>query len=145
MKNSISKMSPGQGLIEMVLVVLFIAVGVIAMVNFQNYLAYSTNTAQQRADATMLASSRLEVLRDFYVLNTQGSYPAYQNIVTGNENVTVGNTAFAVAWTVTPVATPSYKTLDVVVSWTDRYNGAQSVRLVTIVAGIDPAYSAIIM
>lgn len=135
----------GQGLIDMILVVLFIAVGVIAMVKFQNYLAYSTNTAQQRSDASLLASNQIEILRDFEVLTTQTGYSAYQDIASGSYNTTVGNTTYSVVSTVTPNTTPIYKNIDVTVSWTDRLNGTQSVRLITQVAGIDPAYSARIM
>lgn len=135
----------GQGLIEMLLVVLFTSLTVIEIIKFQNYLAYSTNATQQQNDANILAVKQLEMLRDFDVLAVQGSYSSYAGIASGSSNATVGNTTYAIVWTVTTTAAPSYKNLNVTVSWTDRFNASQSVGLITNVAGIDPSSPATFM
>lgn len=135
----------GQTLIETLVTLLFVAVGVIALIRFQNYLSYDNNVAQQTADALTLATSKLESLKDFQVLNTTSGYTAYAGITTGSATATVMNTSYNLAWTVTAHTSPTYKTLDVTVSWTDRYGNAQSVELTTNVAGLEPSDSAAIM
>lgn len=135
----------GQGLIETLIALLFIAVSVIALIRFQNYLAYSNNITQQQADATILASKQIETLRDFQVLNNTNGYTSYQSIASGTGSFTGINTTYTITWTVTPYTNPTYKMIDVVITWTDRYNNSQSVELITHVAGIDPSYSSAIM
>ena len=117
----------------------------IALILFQAGIAYGDSVAQQKSQATLLATSEIESLRDFNVLNTQVPYAAYQNIASGTSNSTVGNTTYTLTWTVTAYVNPTYKTIDISVTWTDRRAIAQSIRLITMVAGIDPPYSAAIM
>lgn len=135
----------GQTLIEALITVLFIAIGVIALVRFQNYLAYDNSITQQRADATILAMSRIETLKEFQVLNTTVGYTAYQDITSGSSTVSGVNTTYTVNWVVTSYTNPTYKTIDVTVSWIDRYGNTQSIRLVSDVAGIEPSTSAAII
>src|SRR5688572_35754 len=132
----------GQGLIETLTILLFISVSVVALLQFQHYLSYSTSVTKQQSDAAIVATSQVETLRDFSVLTTQAGYAAYQDIVSGTGNTVVNNTTYTMNWTVTTNTDPDYKTIDVTVSWTDRRNVAQSVRLITQVAGIDPSLSA---
>ncbi len=135
----------GQTLIEVLITLLFIAVSVIALIRFQNYLSYDNSLSQQKAHATTIAQSQIETLRDFQVLNTTSGYTAYQGIVSGSSTVTGSAATYTVTWTITTTASPSYKQISVTVAWTDRYNRAQSVVLVTNVAGIQPANSASVM
>lgn len=135
----------GQTLIEVLVTLLFISVSVIALIKFQNYMAYANSLAQQKSEATILAEKQIETLRDFQVLNNTGGYTSYQSIVTGSSTVTGANASYALAWTVTPYTNPTYKTIDITVSWTDRYNASQSVRLISTVAGIDPGNSSSII
>lgn len=134
----------GIGLIETLLIVLFASICVVALINFQHYLSSSTNSSQQWFDATILATSKVESLRDFQVLTNTAGYSSYQGISSGTSNSTVGNTSYTLTWTVTTNTNPNYKTIDVTVTWTDRFNTSQSVRLTSQVAGIDPAMSAAI-
>lgn len=135
----------GQTLVEVLVTLLFIAAGVIALIRFQNYLAYDTSLSQQKADATILATKQLETLRDFQVLNTTSGYTSYQSIASGSSSSTIGNTTYTVTWTVTPYTNPTYKNVSISVSWTDRYSTAQTLRLISNIAGIDPSNSASIM
>lgn len=144
MNISLFPKQTGVGLIETLLIVLFVSVSIIALVNFQHYLSFSSNQAQQQFDATIIANQQLETLRDFQVLNTTAGYKAYADIASGSSTKTVGNTLFNLAWTVTTNTNPNYKTIDITVSWTDRFSTSRSVRLVTQVAGIDPASAATI-
>ena len=135
----------GQTLVEVLITVLIIAVSVISLIRFQHYLAYDSNLTQQKADAMSLASKEMESLRYFQVQNTTSGYTAYQDIVTGSSAATISNTTYTINWTVTTDTNPNYKVVNVAISWTDRYSNANSVTLVSDIAGIDPAHSASIM
>lgn len=135
----------GNTLIEALVTILFIAFSVIALVRFQHYLAYDNSLAQQRAEATEIGMSKLESLRDFQTLNTTSGYFAYQDIASGTSTVNGINATYSLSWTVASFVNPTYKTIDLTVSWTDRNNGSQSVRLITYVAGVEPSNSAVIM
>jgi len=139
------KTNQGQTLIEVLVTVLLIAVGVIALIRFQNYLTYQSNLTAKKADAITLATSQIETLRSFEVLNNTSGYTSYQGIVSGNNNTTLNNTTYSMTWTVTPNTSPVYKTINVSVSWVDRNSITHTIQLVTDVAGIEPANSASIM
>ena len=139
------KKQAGQGLIETLITILLIAISVIALVRFQNYLAYTNSLTRQYNDAGILALEKIESLRDFQVINNTGGYTSYQSIVSGT-GTSAGTTAtYTLTWTVTANTNPTYKNIDITVSWTDRNNTARSVRFITRVAGVDPGYSASIM
>lgn len=137
--------SRGQTLVEALVTLLFIAVGVVALVRFQNYLAYDNSVSRQKADATAIAQSRMETLRDFQVLNNTSGYTSYESIASGSAVVTGSTATYNVAWTVTTNTDPDYKDVTVTVSWTDRNGGSQSVVLTSRIAGIEPANSAAVM
>lgn len=135
----------GQTLIETLVTLVVIAIGVIALIRFQNYLSYDNSLSQQKADATTIAQSQIESIRDYQVLNNTSGYSSYQNIASGSSTVTGTTTTYTVNWTITSVTNPTYKRIDVTVSWTDRRGTAQSVRLISNVAGVEPANSAAVM
>lgn len=137
--------SQGQTLVETLITVLFIGLGVLALIRFQNYLNYDSSLAQQRSTAARLAESQLETIKDFHVLNNTTGYTSYQSITTGSSTVTGTTATYTVSWTVTPFTNPTYKNVDINVTWTDRNGSNQSVRLVTNIAGVDPGNSAAIM
>lgn len=132
----------GQGLIEVLLTLLILAGTTIALIRFQANLSYSNGVAQEIADATQLGVKQIETLRDFTVLT--GS-PSYQTIASGTSTVTGSETTYTLTWTVTTFTNPNYKSLDVTISWTDRRGVARTVRLISQVAGINPANSAAII
>lgn len=140
-KNKIKQ--SGQGLIETLIALLIISGGAIALIQFEHNLSYNNNLAQQQAEATLFATQQIESLRNFAVINNTSGYNAYQSIATGNRTANGANTTYTLNWTVTTSSTtPSYKTIDLIVSWTDSYGNAQSIDLTTIIAGLDPAYQA---
>jgi Tfp pilus assembly protein PilV len=145
MKNQHMKFKKGQTLVEALITLVFISVTVIALIRFQNYLSYDNSLSQQKGDATMIAQSKIETLRDFQVLNNTSGYTSYQSIASGSSTTTGKTAVYTVAWTITTLSNPTYKTIDVTVSWTDRKGIAQSVRLISHVAGIEPANSAAVM
>lgn len=135
----------GQTLVEVLVTIVFIAVAVIALVRFQNYLAYDNLLTQQKNAASLLATQEIEVLKNFQVLNNTAGYTSYQSIASGTSSATVGNTTYTITRTVTSYTNPTYKNINVTVSWTDRNSIAQSIQLSTDIAGIDPGTSGSIM
>lgn len=144
MKTLLAKQS-GQGLIEILIVCVIITIACVSLMKFQAALSYKDSLALQRSDATILALTELESLRDYQVLTTQSPYTAYANIASGSSTSTGTNTTYTITWTVNTVASPAYKTITVVVSWTDALSNAQSITLVTNVAGLTPVFSATVL
>jgi Tfp pilus assembly protein PilV len=135
----------GQGLIEILIVACVIVICCISLMEFQATLSYRDSLALQRSDALVLAEHQIESLRDFDVLTTQAPYAAYSDIASGTSTSVGVNTTYSLSWTVTTTATPSYKTIDVTVTWNDLRNTSQSVRLTTRLAGLQPVFSATVM
>ncbi len=135
----------GQTLIEALVTLVFITVSVIALIRFQNYLAYDTSVAQQTNTARLLAVSQIETLRDYQVINNTPGYTSYQSIASGSGTASSDGTNYTITYTVTTYTNPNYKNLDVSVTWTSRYGTSQSVRLISNVAQLDPQDSAAIM
>lgn len=135
----------GQTLVETLVTIVFISMAVIALIRFQNYLSYDNSLSQQTATAITLAESEIETLRDFQVLTTTSGYTAYSSIASGSSTNNGTSAVYTITWTVTSYTNPTYKNISVTVSWTDRRGTAQSVQLVTNVAGIQPANSAAVM
>jgi Tfp pilus assembly protein PilV len=140
-----NKQQYGQGLIEMLIVVVIVASCCMALFKFQMTLRYRDSLALQQSDATILALNKIESLRDFHVLTPQTPYAAYQDIVSGSSSTAGMNTTYTLTWTVTTNASPRYKVINVSVSWTDIRNNSQSVQLTTELAGIQPIFSASII
>jgi Tfp pilus assembly protein PilV len=132
----------GIGLIETLMIVLFISISIVALMRFQKFLITSTHYTQQQGDALILATKQMETLRDFTVINTTSGYIAYQDISSGTSTISQNGTSYTVAWTITTNTAPTYKILNVTVSWTDRSNTNRSINLVSRVASVDPANSS---
>lgn len=135
----------GQTLIEALITILLVAGGILALIRFQNYLAYDNSLSQQRAEATIIGIRRLEILRDYQRLATTSGFTAYQDIASGTATVTGVNATYNLNWTVTSFTNPTYKTVELTVSWTDRNNVSRSIQLSTRIAGIEPSFSAVII
>lgn len=135
----------GFTLIETLITVLFIAFGVLALIRFQNFLAYDHSLSQQRADAVLLAERQIEILKNYHVVNTTPGYTAYQSIVTGTSSETGLSATYTITWTVSTFTNPSYKNISVTVSWTDRNGTSRSVNLTTRISEVEPGNSSTIM
>ena len=129
-------------MIEVMMTLLIIAGCVIALVRFQNYLVYSNSVANQKSTAYQLALNQIETLRDYSALTGSNSYA---NIASGSSTNAGVSATYTITWTVASYVNPTYKNIDVNITWTDRYGGAQSERLITNIAQIDPSFSSTIM
>lgn len=135
------KTQQGMGLIETLVTLLIIAGSVIALIRFQNNLAYQNSLIQQQNTALNLASTKIASLQTFTTLT--GGSNSYQSIASGSSSSTINDATYTVTWTVTDNTT--YKTVNVTVSWQDHYGVSQSKQLTTNIAKVDPASSASIM
>lgn len=129
----------GQTFVEALATLLFVSIAVIALIRFQNYLAYDNSFAQQKAEALILATKQIETLRNFQVLNNITGYTSYQSIASGSATSTEKTTIYTINTIVSTFTNPTYKNVTVTVSWTDRNNQSQSVQVITMIAAIDPA------
>lgn len=133
----------GQGLIETIIALLIISGGVVALIQFEHNLSYSNSFSQQQAEATILATNTIEALRNFAVINNTSGYNSYQSIASGTSTSNGANATYSLNWTVTTSTTsPTYKTVDLTVSWNDLNGATQSIELTTLILGIDPATQA---
>lgn len=135
----ILRLQKGQGLIEIAITMLIFASVALAISQYQIYLAYSNSVSQQQNTAMILAIQQIEVVRDFSTISS------YNTIASTTSTQTSENTTYTITTTITTNTNPNYKRIDVRVSWTDRRNVSQSIRLTSTIAGIDPAYSSSIM
>jgi Tfp pilus assembly protein PilE len=142
MKKYIFKHMLGQTLIEVMLTLLILGVTAVSLISFQNYLAYSNSLSRQTSEALLIATNKMETLKDFQVLNNLTGYTSYQSIATGTSTTTGNSATYNLSWTVTAFTNPTYKNVNLTVSWTDRNNVSQSVNLTARIAGIDPSLSA---
>jgi len=135
----------GQGLIETLMIVLFVGISVVALIKFEHLLNYNVSIARQQSDASIVTQNEIETLRDYSVLTTTSGYVAYSGITSGTGTVTVNNTTFTLTWTVTTYTSPTYKTIAVTTTWNDYYGTAHSISMVTNVASLDPSTASTFM
>lgn len=129
----------GQGLVEVLIALLVILASMVAIIHFQSNLTYSDDVSRQQNYAIMMATDKMEDLRNFSTLTGTGSY---DSIATGSQTVTEGSATFIMIWTVT--ASTSDKLVSVYVFWIDRRAQTQFVRITSRIGEIDPINSALV-
>jgi hypothetical protein len=129
----------GQGLMETIVTVLIVSITIIALMHFQTRLSYTHIVTQQQNEASTLASSKLDTLRDFSILGD------YDKILSGQEIVQGSTTTYTVTWTVTTHRNYTYKSIDLSVTWKDIRGQIQKLDLSTAIAGLNPPDSAFVM
>lgn len=177
------KRNRGVGLIEILITLLVISAGLLAYVSMQRSIYREATLSSGRAAATELALAKLEDLRSFTALYSSSGVFDFQDIgnnaggtlsggslVQPSGTVTVDNIIFTRSWTAvdywisgtntagsttTPAGSPipTYKLVEVVVSWTEQNAATQTtvatttskdVTLRSIIAGVDPRFTATI-
>jgi len=138
------KVQLGQGLIETLIIILFIGVSILGMAKFARPLNYNAEVSHQQGDALIAGLNQLETLKNFSVLNSTSGYRAYADIDSGTSTTTVGNTTYTLTWTVS-TSTIGYEDIDLTIAWTDRVGTARSIALSTNIASVDPAGSLTVM
>ncbi len=139
--------SSGLALIEALMALAVMAFGLLALVGVQSNLRQNADIARQRSEAIRIAQEEIEKWRGFNSLHGSSGV-VYGTLQSDTSGYTVsseyGLTAqFMVAKTVFPASsatTPDFsvKTLTVDVTWLDRNNVPQRVRLSTALHGVAP-------
>ena len=135
----------GITLIELLVTLLILTIGIAGLVKFQGSYFYYSDVSKQRQEALLLAKTKMAALRNFQVLPTTTGYAAYDDITSGSASTTQNNATYTTTWTITDHTNPSYKTANIVVSWTDRRGSSQNLTLTSIISKTDPANSGILI
>ena len=135
----------GLTLIEVLITLTFAATSIIAIIKFQNYLAYNNSVAKQQGEAINLATNQIENLIDYQVTDPSGSYKAYSAIQSNTQYQVLNGTAYTIITNIVNFTSPDYKTAQVIVQWTDMNNTSRNIELNDIIAKLNPVQSALIM
>ncbi len=143
--SRLSSRQAGYSLIEALTALLVTAFGMLAIAGLHVTLSQNSDVAKQRSEAVRLAQLKMEELRAFEQVASDGAGNKFDytaDVVSGNDTVTptagYSNASFARTWTVTGSGTDPQKWIRVAVSWTDRSNSTQTVSLQSVIARADP-------
>lgn len=138
----------GISLIEALVAFGVMAFGMLAVIGLQATLRGNGDLARQRAEAVRIAQDAIEEWRGFSTLVTTTNRTAYADIAGGNVDVVGTNATYTVRRSVpsntvvTGTVTPERRTVVVDVEWRDRQGQTQSLRLNSVIAGIEPELAA---
>jgi Tfp pilus assembly protein PilV len=135
----------GASLIEALVALAVMGFGILGIAGIQSTLRSNGDLSKQQAEATRIAQQVIEESRSFTQLPAvvDPEVRTYEGLVSGNLGSVQGtNATFDRALAVTDLAPGRAKLLTVTVSWTDRANQPQEVRLTTNVSGVPPGLGA---
>ena len=137
----------GSTLVESLLAFVLLATGTLAVAALQASVRLHSDVARQRSEAARLGEEELEALRAFSAIPQTSPGLTYDAIADLDAVVdrSAGrdtNTVYRIARRIDAAAIPGAKSAAVTVAWVDRSGAPQHVTLASVVAGIDPAYSA---
>ena len=141
----ISNNNRGISLVELIVSLLILTIGIAGVIKLQSTYFYYHDLSKQRATAVTLAEQKMETLRYFQVIPTTGGYVAYNDIASSTSSSTVNSTSYTTTSTISTNTSIGYKTVNIVVSWSDRRGTSQSVDLTSIIGQIDPSASGVIV
>jgi len=142
----------GFSLIEVMLAFIIVAVSAAGLVKLQSSYMKQEGSSSARESAMHLAENKLDDLRSFTTLATTAGQFAYQDIQTNvgqsltnglaAGNHTIGNTTYALGWTVAndpdPLPTnlkyPLRKDIEITVAWTDQNGSDKTLSLSSSIA-----------
>jgi Tfp pilus assembly protein PilV len=133
----------GVSIVEAIVAMAVMAFGMMAIVGLQSTLRLNSDIAKQRSEAVRIAEQAIEAARAFSVL------PDYDNNVVSRVVDPVpldggeSNAVYRLTQRVVDMA-QGMKSIQVVVSWSDRVGQEQTVTLDSVIAGADPALSGIL-
>ncbi|MBV8035693.1 prepilin-type N-terminal cleavage/methylation domain-containing protein [Roseateles sp.] len=147
----------GVTLIEALVALLVMSFGMLALVGLMSNLRYGADLAKQRSEAMRIARAEIAQMRDFSELRRASSTPASAGVYAAMLAETVtplpvrpvtlpdSNTTYVVQRNIGSLATGGQGlTVRVNVSWTDRTGDLQFVNLDTVIASVDPVFSAVV-
>lgn len=141
----------GVTLIEALVALLVMSFGMLALVGLMSNLRFGADLAKQRSEAMRIARAEIAKARDYSALTRTGATPAsvttYDDITTYAQPAQItppdSNTTYTVMRSVNPLPTGGDGLLvRVGVTWKDRTDTVQTVNLDTVIAKVDPVFSA---
>jgi len=142
--------SRGVSLIEAVVALAVMGFGMLGVAAMQGTLRHNSDVARQRAEAARLGSEAIEALRSYSVVNAAAGKISYADIVSGVAapqlnlpgTVTGTNATYTRTVQVFDNTAQNRKTVQVLVTWVDRSNTQQEVRLSTEIERSPPELAA---
>lgn len=125
----------GFTILEILISLLILAGGLSAVAKFQVYSLGSVSAAKQTTEAVMLGQEKLDLLRGYVDL------AGYTAIASGADKVDGSNTAYTRTWTVLESTTPSFKSIEMRVDWSDKDGTVSTIYINGVVPGISPGDS----
>lgn len=141
--NHPRRRAAGFTLVEVIIAVLILSGGILALMRFQGNMLSSSSASREHSEAVLIAQRKIEELRAYAALATTPGVPAYADIATGTDTVAGKTGNFQRTWTVTDNSMPSYKQLDLSLTWTTSQGVNQSIALSTDVGRVHPATGAV--
>lgn len=145
MNHPRSSLQRGASLIEALVALAVMGFGILGIAGIQSTLRSNGDLSKQQAEATRLAQQVLEESRSFTQLPSviDPDVRTYEGLVSeGLGSVQGTNATFDRSIAVSDLAPGRAKLVTVTVSWTDRTNQPQEVRLTSNVAGVPPGLGA---
>lgn len=161
--RSPSRKSAGFSMLEVLIAVVVLSFGLLALAAVQSRIFQASAEAKAQSVGLALAKAKVEDLRSFMTMDQ------YRALVSGTDTATTpdgSGVTFTRSWTVRRYAVPvgattfqqygtvtgalpaayapnrEFKTVEMVVTWTDASGQARSVRMEDAIAGLDPQDSA---
>lgn len=131
----------GHTLIDALISFVVISISALAATRLHMSLNLDSDVARQRSEAVRMMQQDIERLRAFASLDGP-HHPAYTDIRSDARTRADTNAMYEVQRTVTASARNDYRDVDVNIAWRDRAGGQHRVGMTTIVAGVDPRFSA---
>ena len=145
MQSTPPRRQRGISLVEALIAFLVLTLGMLAIVRVQTHLRLNAEIARQRSEAVRLAQADIESLRAFAVLSAAPGAHTFEAIASDSRTVDasggyLSNTAYQLDRQVVAGGSLQAREIRVAVGWTDRRGDTQQVALVSVIAGIAPAY-----
>ena len=147
----------GFTLIEAMVAMIVVAFGLVSLVGLQGVLSRTADSSKQRTEAVRLAQEKLECLRAYTQIPSSATTAASRNCMgallaadtwTGMATVasdplnpltsTYSNTSYARSWTIGGATTDPFRTVNVLVTWTDRAGVSQSFTANSVISQSNP-------
>lgn len=117
----------GFTIVELMITLVVMGAGIGALTYLNTRLANVITFSAAESEAIRLVNSKIDTYRAM-------NYDSISTATNDTDSVTRGNTSFSRTWSVAAFTNPTYKIVDVMVSWTDVDGEVHTVKAVTAIA-----------
>ncbi len=128
-------------LIEVLVAVAVLSIGIVALLKFQANLLKDRVIAAQQAEALHLARSYMadtNYSENFYLIDIPGQGGTHARPASGSYSQSAETATYNVSRVITDYASPEYRTITVVVTWTDPNGTSRNVSIGSVMGVVDP-------